>query len=211
MFETALVSFATFFATIGPLDVALVFASLTARHTPQERTKLAIRGTATAAGILLLFAVFGESILKLFGISLPALRIGGGILLMLIAIDLAFAKSSGASTTTNDENEEARTKDDIATFPIATPLVAGPGAMGAVVLLMAEAESATESAMVLFGLFSVLVVTLVCLLLGAQVQKRLGRIGADVIARVFGVLLAGLAVQFILDGLAHTKLFGWGG
>jgi len=68
-----------------------------------------------------------------------------------------------------------------------------------------------ESAMVLFGLFSVLAVTLVCLLLGAQVQKRLGRIGADVIARVFGVLLAGLAVQFILDGMAHTKLFGWGG
>jgi multiple antibiotic resistance protein len=208
VFETVLVSFATIFATIGPFDVALVFASLTARHTPKERTATAVRGIAISTGILLVFAACGESLLKLFGISLPALRIGGGILLMMIAIDLAFAKTSGAMTTTDQENEEARMKSDIATFPLATPLIAGPGAMGAVVLLMAEAETAMESAMVILGLLSVLIFTLICLLLGAQVQKKLGRIGADVVARVFGVLLAGLAVQFILDGLAHTPLFG---
>ncbi len=206
--ETALVAFATLFATIGPLDVAIVFATLTGDLTPRERTSCALKGTTIALVIMLIFAVFGEAMLQLFGISLAALRIGGGVLLLLIAIDLVFARPSGASSTTKDENKEAIQKSDISTFPLATPLIAGPGAMGAIVLLMADASGdPTEIALVIGAIFAVLGATLIFMLLASQIQRLLGRIGVQVIARVFGVVLAGLAVQFMLDGLAQSGLF----
>lgn len=103
MIELALASFATFFATIGPLDVAAVFASLTLTQSPKERTAVAVKGAAIATAILLPFALFGEAVLDLFGISLAALRIGGGILLFLMAVDLVFARPSGATTATPEE------------------------------------------------------------------------------------------------------------
>ena len=206
--EAALVAFATLFATIGPLDVAVVFASLTGGLTAKARNLCALRGTVIATVILLAFAIFGEAVLRLFGISLAALRIGGGILLLLIAVDLVFARASGASTTTSDETKEAEGKTDISTFPLATPLIAGPGAMGAVVLLIAEAgEDLRAITAVIVALFAVLTVTLAAMLLAGQVQRLLGRIGVHVISRVFGVILAGLAVQFMLDGLAESGLF----
>lgn len=209
MWDTAVVAFATLFATIGPLDVGVVFASLTGSMSSRERRATALRGVAIAAAILLAFAVFGKAMLDTFGISLAALRIGGGILLLLIAIDLVFARPSGASTTTSEELAEAVSRPDIATFPLATPLLAGPGAMGAVVLLMAERSGdLTEQAMVVGAIVAVLGVGLACMLLAGQILKLLGRTGVHVIARVMGVLLAGLAVQFMLDGLAQTQLFG---
>ncbi|WP_419905109.1 MarC family protein [Kiloniella sp.] len=208
MHEIFLTAFATFFATIGPLDVAVVFASLTGDQSPKERTSSALKGFLIGTGILFIFVLFGEAVLNLFGISLAALRIGGGVLLMLIAIDLVFARSSGASSTTQDETKEAEAKSDISIFPLATPLIAGPGAMGAVVLLMADADgNLIDTAMVIGGLVAVLVMTLVCMLLASQIQKVLGQIGVHVIARVFGVILAALAAQFVLDGLAQSPLF----
>lgn len=206
--ETGLVAFATFFATIGPLDVAFVFASLTASMPPKVRSVQALRGTIIATVILLAFAIFGEAVLRLFGISLAALRIGGGILLLLIAIDLVFARSSGASSPTPDEAQEAADRADISTFPLATPLIAGPGTMGAVVLLMTgEDGDYGQMAAVVGALLAVLAVTFFCMLAASQIQKLLGRTGVHVVARVFGVLLAGLAVQFMLDGLKQSALF----
>ncbi len=208
MTETALVAFATFFATIGPLDVAIVFASITAGDPPRSRTAAALKGTLIATAILLVFAIFGEAALDLFGISLPALRIAGGILLLLIAIDMVFARPSGGTSTTPAEHEEATAKSDVSVFPLATPLIAGPGAMGAVVLLMADATDNPMGAVVVIGaLVVVLTMTLGCMLLAAQLQKRLGQTGVHVIARVFGVILAALAVQFMLDGLVESGLF----
>lgn len=207
MAETALVAFATMFATIGPLDVAFVFASLTADDTPRSRMAAALKGTAISAAILLIFAVFGESVLRLFGISLPALRIAGGVLLLLIAVDMVFARPSGGISTTPDENAEAVAKADISVFPLATPLIAGPGAMGAIILLMADAAGHPLAiALVIGALIAVLAITLACLLLTTQLQKLLGRTGVHVITRVFGVILAALAVQFMLDGLAGSEL-----
>lgn len=208
MTETALVAFATLFATIGPLDVAIVFASITADHSPQSRNSAALKGTLIAAAILLVFAIFGEAALGLFGISLPALRIAGGILLLLIAIDMVFARPSGGTSTTPAEQKEATAKTDISVFPLATPLIAGPGAMGALVLLMADASNAPVAGAVVIGaLVAVLAMTLACMLLAAQLQKRLGKTGVHVVARVFGVILAALAVQFMLDGLADSELY----
>ena len=208
MLETYVVAFTTFFATVGPLDVAAVFAALTAGTSRAKAKSMAYRGTLIAAVILLGFALGGEVVLKTLGISLAALKVAGGILLLLIAIDMVFARSNGGLTTTEEETDEASTKKDISVFPLATPLIAGPGAMGAAILLMAQsAESAAHQGMVIAALLSITALTLCLLLLATRVQKLLGITGMHVITRVFGVLLASLAVQFMFDGLAASNLF----
>ena len=138
--ETAAVALATFFATIGPFDVAAMFAVLTAANTKQYQRLMAIRGTMIATVVLLVFALFGNILLSSMGISLAALSTAGGILLLLIGIEMVFARGPGVTGPTSEEALEAVSKQDISVFPIATPLIAGPGTMGAVILLMANAE-----------------------------------------------------------------------
>lgn len=207
MLETALVAATTFFATIGPLDVAALFAALTPHNTTAERRAIALKGTLIALGILLAFAAFGDSLLHLFGISLPALRTAGGILLLLIAIDMVFARPSGGVTTTEAENKEATGKHDISVFPLATPLIAGPGTMGAAILLVADAEGDPATISIVVGaMTAMLLLTFVLMLIAAQIQRLLGITGLHVVTRVMGVLLAALAVQFFFDGIASSGL-----
>lgn len=209
MLDTAVVAFATFFATIGPIDVAAVFAALTSGAPAAHRRSMAVRGTLIAGLILLVFALVGEAILAQLGISLAALRTAGGILLLLMGVDMVFARSSGAVSTTEDEAREAAHKQDIAVFPLATPLIAGAGAIGAAILLMANAAGDIMLQLaVLAGLVGVLVLTLVSLLAATQIHRVLGVTGMHVIGRVFGVLLAALAVQFIFDGIRQSGLLG---
>lgn len=205
--ETTVVALTMFFATIGPLDGALIFAALTARATPQAKRSMALRGTAIATVILLFFAVFGELLLRRLGISLAALRASGGILLLLIGIDMAFARDTGGTSTTQEENREAASRQDLAVFPLATPLIAGPGAMGAAMLLMADTGGHwLLQASVIFSLLAMLVFTLAMLLMATKLQQLLGFTGLHAITRIFGVLLAALAVQFIFDGVAQSGL-----
>lgn len=208
MIETAIVAFATFFATVGPPDVAAMFAVLTADDTPRVRRRTAFRGTLIATVILVFFAFAGEVLLGSLGISLPALRIAGGILLFLIGIDMVFAVSSGGTSTTAEETQEAANKADIAVFPLATPLIAGPGAMGAAILLMSDTGGdILLKAAVIGALLAVLLLTLVGMLVATQLNRFLGVTGMHVITRVLGVLLSALAVQFVLDGLLASGLF----
>lgn len=205
--EHFIVAFTTFFATIGPLDVAAVFAALTARYEPKQARTMAIKGVGIAIGILLLFALSGEWLLSQLGISLAALRAGGGILLLLIGIDMVFARTSGGTSTTADEQEEATTREDISVFPLATPLIAGPGSMGAAILLMANAEGHPwQQGAVMLALAAIMLVTFLMLLAAAQIQRILGVTGMHVVTRVFGVLLTALAVQFIFDGISTSGL-----
>jgi multiple antibiotic resistance protein len=207
MMETAVVAFTTFFATIGPLDVGPVFAAMTPAVRSRDRRRMAVRGTLIATVILVIFALTGELVFASLGISLAALRVAGGILLLLIAIDMVFARPSGSTTTTEEEALEASTRTDVTVFPLATPLIAGPGAMGATILLMADAEgSLLAQGIVLAMLLAVMVVTLASLLLASQLQRYLGVTGLHVVSRVFGVLLSALAVQFMFDGLAQSGL-----
>ena len=140
MAETAIVALTTFFATIGPLDVAGMFAAMTAGEAPAFRKAMATRGTLIATVILVTFAILGEVLLDSLGISLAAFRTAGGVLLFLIGLEMVFARSSGAASTTDEETAEGVEKHDISVFPLATPLIAGPGAMGAAILLMADTE-----------------------------------------------------------------------
>ena len=207
MLETAAIAFATFFATIGPVDVSFMFAALTAGSSFRQRWYMALRGTAIALAILLAFAFLGEGLLATMGISLAALRTAGGILLLLIGIEMVFARTSGATSATDEEAEEAEGKRDISVFPLATPLIAGPGAMGAATLLMANVENdPAQEAAVVAGMLAVLLLTLALLMMATQVQRLLGVTGMHVVSRVFGVLLSALAVQFMFDGIAQSGL-----
>ncbi|MEX0627483.1 MAG: MarC family protein [Cucumibacter sp.] len=205
--EAGLVALATYFATIGPADLAFVFAALTARSAPAARRATALRGVLIGGAILLFFAFFGAAVLDIFGVSLPALRAAGGILLLLIAIDMVFARNSGGTSTTSEENAEAAAKHDISVFPLATPLIAGPGAIGATVLLVANARGDQATiAITIAALLTILALTYVLLLLATQVQRLLGVTGLHVVSRVVGVLLAALSVQFIFDGIKSGLL-----
>jgi len=207
LIETAGIALATFFATIGPIDVAAIFAALTTSSDVAHRRSMAIRGTLIGAAILLVFALIGEALLTGFGISLAALRTAGGILLLLIGIDMVFARSSGGTSTTDEEEREAATKADISAFPIGMPLIAGPGAMSATILLMANTEgNLALKAVVIGALLVILLVTFISMLLAGQIQRVLGVTGMHVIARIFGVLLCALAVQFIFDGILQSGL-----
>ncbi len=207
MLETLGVALATLFATIGPLNAATVFAGLTAGTPDTRRRQMAIRGTTVATSILLVFAIAGEFLLAGLGISLAALRTAGGILLLLVGIDLVFARHSGVSSTTDEEEEEARGKQDISVFPLATPLIAGPGSMGAAVLLMANAgDDFTQQLAVILSLILMMGLTLTMMLLSSQINRLIGTTGMQVIERVMGVLLSALAIQFMFDGIAQSGL-----
>jgi multiple antibiotic resistance protein len=204
-----LLALSTFFATIGPADLVLVFAALTEKMTTAERRVMALRGTLIATGILLFFAIFGEPLLRLFGITIPALRIAGGVLLLLISIDMVFARHSGGTGTTPEEEDEARKRPDISVFPLATPLIAGPGAISAVILL-ATAEGAFSAgwALVVAAMLLILAVCYAAMLIAIPIQRLLGITGLAVVSRVVGVLLAALAIQFLIDGIRTAGIFG---
>ncbi len=209
MIETASVALATFFATISPLDVAAMFAALTAGMSSAHKRTLALRGALVASSILVIFALIGEKLLSTLGISLAALRAAGGILLLLISIDMVFARNSGAMTTTEQEAQEALQKKDISVFPLGTPLIAGPGSMGAAILLMANEEGHLTGQLVVVGsMLSVILFTFLAMLAASKIQNILGVIGMQVITRVMGVLLAALAVQFVFDGIRQSGLTG---
>ncbi|MCP4472911.1 MAG: MarC family protein [Gammaproteobacteria bacterium] len=209
MIETAGLALTTFFATIGPIGVSAMFAALTASANSRNRRSMAIRGTLIAAGILLAFALIGEHLLTGLGISLAALRISGGVLLLLMGIEKVFARSTSGTSTTEEEEREAGKKQDISVFPLATPLLAGPGSMGATILLMADADGdLTRQAIVVGSLLAILLLTLAALLSASKLQKHLGVTGMHVVGRILGVLLSALAVQFILDGLGQSGLVG---
>jgi multiple antibiotic resistance protein len=206
--NTFLVAFATLFATVGVADIAFIFAALTKDNTPAQRRTFATRGVLVALGILLFFAVLGNAILDVFGITIPALRTAGGILLLLIAIDMVFARHSGGTGTTSEEEIEARQSQDISVFPLAMPLMAGPGAISAVILLTTGARSDLEFWLVLAAIVVILALCWLTLLIAIPIQRMLGLTGLSVVSRIVGILLAALAVQFVFDGIRASGLLG---
>ncbi|MDX1653682.1 MAG: MarC family protein [Candidatus Competibacteraceae bacterium] len=210
--DHAIYVFATLFVTIGPIDVASLFIAISFNADAASRRQMAVRGTAVGAGVLLIFALAGEALLDALGITMPAFRFAGGILLLLLAIDMVFARHSGISGLTSIEGEEASSKQDISIFPLAVPLIAGPGAIASVILLMGEVQGElTGQLTVLLVLVVVLLLTLAALLLAGRIVGLFGITGVNVITRVLGIVLAALAAQYILDGLARSGVLGTGG
>ena len=199
-------SFVIFAVVIDPIGTAVIFAALTHDWTRQEQREAAVRGVSVAAALFLAFALAGAPLLRALGISLAAFHIAGGILLFLLAIDMAFARPSGIHAPTPLEREEARRRDDVAVFPLAFPLLAGPGALTSTVLLVGRAATPIGGGSVIAALAIVLALTFVALLAAPRLSHLLGITGANVISRVLGLILAALAAQFVLDGLAASGL-----
>lgn len=202
MFEIGVNSFLLLFVTIDPLGVAPVFAALSAHMDAGQRRRAATRAVLLSAVLLVVFGLLGDALLSSLGIGLPAFRIAGGCLLFLLAIDMVFARQSGLRSTTRGEFHEAEHKPDISVFPLAFPLLAGPGALTTILLMsVGNRGEPVELGMVMGALACVLLLTWLALLLAGRLLKVLGETGANVIGRLLGLLLAALAVQFIVDGV----------
>lgn len=207
MLAMLLTSFTTFFATIGPIEAAVLFATLTPHASASERRLIALRATSIATGILAISTLAGGPLLRQLGVSIPALQTAGGIILLVIAIEMVFARPTSAFRLTPPEGAEAQTKDDVAVFPLATPLLAGPGAMSAGILLAANADGdAVLLSMTMAALLAVMALTLALLLAAHQVSRLLGITAQRVLMRVFGILLAAIAVQAMFNGLGGSGL-----
>lgn len=199
-------SFVTLLVIIDPIGCAVIFATLM-RSAPEElRRQVARRGTVIAALLLFAFAIGGAVLLGMLGITLPAFRVAGGILLFLLATDMVFARPSGIRNPTPPEQQEAAARDDISVFPLAFPLLAGPGALTSIVLLMGKASAPLEIATVFGALAAVMILTYLALRAASRVMRLLGVTGANVVTRILGIVLAALAAQLVLDGLAQSGL-----
>ena len=197
----ALNAFVVLFIVLDPIGVAWLFAALTADTDPTQQRKMAIRGVALAGMIMYIFFFFGNSLLHWMSISLPAFRIAGGILLFLLSLEMVFARQSGLRSTTKGEQYEAEHKQDISVFPLAFPLLAGPGALTTVLLMVGQINTFTDRAIMGSVILAVSVVTLFILLLARRLSMLLGQTGANVVSRLLGLVLSALAMQFIIDGI----------
>lgn len=198
-------SFLLLLVTIDPIGVTPMFAALGAHLPEAARRRAATHAVLLSALILAGFGLAGDYLLRVLGIGMPAFRIAGGSLLFLLAIDMIFARHSGLRSTTQLEFSEAEQRPDISVFPLAFPLLAGPGALTTILLLTAGHHS--EPLMlgsVMVALTLVLLFTWLTLQLAGPLLRVLGETGANVIGRLLGVLLAALAVQFMVDGVVEV-------
>lgn len=202
MAEQLIKIFVVLFVVVEPLSLVPMFGALTRGGSERYRRKMALKSAFLAAIILLVFALSGNWFLAAMGISLDAFKIAGGLLLFMISLDMVFARQSGVRSTTVREQEEARYKEDISVFPLAFPLIAGPGAMATVLLLVGEVQGDLVMFAGLLGiLLLVLALSLLFMLLTPLVMRVLGVTGANVISRLLGVVLVALSVQYVVDGV----------
>lgn len=206
--ESALVAFSTLLATIGPLETAVLFAALTPGVTRERRRQIAIKAILIATGILLFFTLLGGPIFRQLGVTLAALQAAGGVLLLLIALDMIFMPDTGMFTLSKDETREAEKKDDISVVPLATPIIAGPGAMGGVVLVAAKADGDPLGLAVIAGTVLVTMAATLVLFFGAgQIRHYMSDTAINVITRVMGIILAALAMQYLFNGIEQSGIF----
>jgi multiple antibiotic resistance protein len=198
--EFGLKALLTLFVVIDPAGLVPVFVSLAGTRTSDVQASIARRAVLIAGGVLLAFSLVGRPLLAYLGVSVWALQIAGGILLFRIAVDMVFAQ---LRRETVEEEAEARAKEDISVFPLAIPLIAGPGALASILILMTEARGElAASGLVLLSAAVVLVVSYVALRAAVRLAGLLGQTGVNVVTRVLGLILAALAVQYVADGLA---------
>jgi MarC family membrane protein len=201
LFTTAFITLAVI---IDPPGCAPIFASLTAGTEAAHRRMMAIRSAAVAWAILVFFALLGEPLLRTLGISLSAFRLAGGIMLFIIALEMVFEKRTERREERAEEIKGTPEAEDISVFPMAIPMIAGPGSIASIMLLTARADGLVEDVIVLAALTSVLVLTLVALLAAGPLMRLIGAKLEAMITRILGVILAALAAQFVLDGLERS-------
>jgi multiple antibiotic resistance protein len=202
MIELFVSAFVTFFVVIDPPGCAPIFASLTGGATAAHRRVMAVRSVLIAAAILLFFGLLGEDLLRALGISLAAFRIAGGIMLFLIALEMVFEKRQERRENRANEINASPEQEDISVFPMAIPMIAGPGSIASIMLLMSRSDGLEESLVVLGAIGAILALTLLALLAAGPIMRVLGTKVEGMITRILGVILAALAAQFVIDGIS---------
>ncbi len=199
-------AFATAITIIDPIGMIPMTLSATVRDTPARRNAIVDRAVLVAALVILFMGLVGRALLDYLGITLPAFMIAGGILLFLIAIDMLFARPTGAKRTEAEEREAAEVENP-AVFPLAVPMIAGPGTIAAVLLLVNLSHGdRTDLAIVAAAYGVALVITWLCMRASTLLLRAIGNTGIHVISRLLGIILAALAVQFVINGLVGTPL-----
>jgi multiple antibiotic resistance protein len=204
----ALQTFLTLLAIVDPIAIVPLFLAMTADDTPAQRRRMAARAALVAGVTLAVFAALGDRIFAAVGISLPAFRIAGGILLFLVAVDMLLAQAT-RQRMTPEEAEEGVHKPDVSVFPVGIPMLAGPGSITVVMMAEASAQAPLQHVAVFASIVAVALLSFVVLAVGGQIAARLGRTGMNVLHRVLGLLLAAIAAQFVVDGVRAA--FGLGG
>jgi multiple antibiotic resistance protein len=198
-------AFATMFVIVDPIGLAPVFIALTQRMPAQTRRRIGIRAVVISAFVLSLFGFLGDGLLRGIGISMPAFQIAGGVLLFLTALDMLFERRTERR---EEQGASADHAHDPSVFPLATPLIAGPGAMATMILLNEKADGLAAQ----FAVQGVMLLVLGCVLalffIAGGIERALGRTGTLVVTRLLGMLLAALSIQFVIDGLKGSGLFG---
>ena len=197
-------AFVTLFVTIDPPGLAPLFLGVTAGMSRAQRSQIALRATLIAFAVLTLFAVAGTAILSIFGITLHAFRIAGGLLLFFIAFEMIFEKRHERHERSAGQAVTADRVRDIAVFPLAIPLIAGPGAISATILLSGAYSEPLERALLILILAVNLAAAWLVFLAAERLDRFLGATGRTVLTRLLGMILAALAVQFVLDGIADA-------
>jgi multiple antibiotic resistance protein len=202
MFDELVKFFVVLLVVVEPLSLLPVLAGLTEGADDAYRRRMAVKAIGISAVVCLVFAVGGSALLALLGISVHAFKVGGGILLFLLAIEMVFARPSGVRSMTPGEDAEAHHRGDISVFPLAFPLIAGPGALAVILLAFAGVPPASLQFALQVGVIAlVLAITLALMLVTGPVMRVVGVTGAAVLGRLLGVLLAALAAQFVMDGV----------
>ena len=202
MFDELVKFFVVLLVVVEPLSVLPVLAGLTEGADEAWRRKMSFKAIGLSAIVCLVFAAAGTALLGILGISVDAFKVGGGILLFLLAIEMVFARPSGVRSITPGEDEEAHQRADISVFPLAFPLIAGPGALATILLAFAGLPVGSLQFFAQIGVIVlVLAITLALLLMTGPVMRVIGVTGGAVMSRLLGVLLAALASQFVLDGI----------
>lgn len=204
-FDLFIPSFVTLFVVMDPIGISPLFMALTQGMSAAKRRAVAIRACIIAGVLLTLFAFLGEGVLDFLGISMPAFRIAGGILLLLTALDMLFERRTQRR---KDQSEETESEDDPSVFPLAMPLIAGPGSIATVILLAGQGDGLAGVGLALVVMSLVLVIAFVLFNAAPLLERLLRETGIKVVTRLLGMLLAALAVQFVLEGLRDFGLMG---
>jgi multiple antibiotic resistance protein len=204
--EFALLALSSLFAVLDPIAVVPAFIAMTSNDTAAEKLRMARLACSVAAGVLMLFAAAGDLIFKVMGITLPAFELAGSILLLRIALDMLYARRSAARET-EEEVAEGAAKEDIAITPLGVPMLAGPGSITTALILFHQAKGTAEVAALFAAIALVCVAAYVILWLVVHGAHYLNPLALKLITRLFGLLLASVAVQFILNALEQTPFF----
>ena len=201
LFGSALV---TFLVIIDPPGCAPIFVSLTRGASSADRRAMAVRSSLIAWVILMFFALLGRPMLHALGISLASFRLAGGIMLFFIAMDMVFERRTERRSKRAEEIERTPEVEDISVFPMAMPMIAGPGSIASAMLWVSRAEEPVYVVIVLAAITTVMLLTLITLLAAGPLMRLIGDKVESAITRILGVILAALAAQFVIDGLKQS-------